>query len=48
MLFNSNEYLFIFLPITFIVYFLLNRQRLTTAATAWLVLASLFSTAGGT
>ena len=42
MLFNSNEYLFIFLPLTVIIYFLLNRQRYTKAATAWLVLASLF------
>lgn len=42
MLFNSYEYLFLFLPVTLAVYFLLNRKRLTTAATAWLVLASLF------
>ncbi len=42
MLFNSFEYLFAFLPITFIVYFLLNRWRVTKAATAWLVFASLF------
>ncbi len=42
MLFNSYEYLFLFLPITVVVYFLLNKQKLTTAATAWLVLASLF------
>jgi D-alanyl-lipoteichoic acid acyltransferase DltB (MBOAT superfamily) len=41
-LFNSYEYLFLFLPITVVVYFLLNKQKLTTAATAWLVLASLF------
>lgn len=42
MLFNSHEYMFLFLPVTLVVYFLLNRQRLTTAATAWLVVASLF------
>ncbi|HWR73341.1 MAG TPA: MBOAT family protein [Nitrospirota bacterium] len=42
MLFNSYEYLFLFLPVTLIGYFVLNRLRLTTAATAWLVLASLF------
>ncbi len=42
MLFNSVEFIFAFLPITFAVYFLLNKRKLTTAATAWLVLASLF------
>lgn len=42
LLFNSYEYLFLFLPITVLVYFLLNKQKLTTAATAWLVFASLF------
>ena len=41
MLFNSFEFLFIFLPITFIVYFLLNKLKLIKVATAWLVLASL-------
>jgi D-alanyl-lipoteichoic acid acyltransferase DltB (MBOAT superfamily) len=41
MLFNSYEYFTIFLPLTVLVYFLLNRQRYTKAATAWLVLASL-------
>jgi D-alanyl-lipoteichoic acid acyltransferase DltB (MBOAT superfamily) len=41
MLFNSYEYMFLFLPASVIVYFLLNSRRLTTAATAWLVLASL-------
>lgn len=42
MLFNSYEYLFFFLPLTLVGYIALNRHRLTTAATAWLVLASLF------
>jgi len=42
MLFNSLEYIILFLPITLAVYFLLNRNKLTTAATAWLVFASLF------
>jgi alginate O-acetyltransferase complex protein AlgI len=42
MLFNSFEYIFAFLPITLIVYFLLNKRKLTKAATAWLVFASLF------
>ncbi len=42
MLFNSVEYIFFFLPLTLAVYFFLNRKRLTAAATAWLVFASLF------
>jgi alginate O-acetyltransferase complex protein AlgI len=42
MLFNSVEYIVFFLPLTIAVYFLLNRRRLTSAATAWLVFASLF------
>ena len=41
MLFNSVEFLFIFLPITFFVYFLLNKLKLIEMATAWLVVASL-------
>jgi len=41
MLFNSYEFIFLFLPITLIVYFLLNKLRLTLAAKVWLVLASL-------
>lgn len=42
MLFNSTAYLFLFLPITFTVYFLLQRTHLAGLAKAWLVLASLF------
>lgn len=42
MLFNSPVYLFLFLPCTAAIYFLLNRFRFIPAATAWLVLASLF------
>ncbi len=42
MLFNSYEYLLLFLPITLIVYFLFNRWRLTRAGKGWLVLTSLF------
>ncbi len=41
MLFNSIEFLFIFLPITFFIYFLLNKIKLVKMATAWLVIASL-------
>ncbi len=42
MLFNSYEFIFFFLPFSFLVYFYLNAKRLTTAAKAWLVFASLF------
>ncbi|MFH0709447.1 MAG: MBOAT family protein, partial [Pseudomonadota bacterium] len=42
MLFNSYEFIFFFLPITFFVYFWLNKKRLTQASKAWLVFASLF------
>ena len=41
MLFNSYEFLFLFLPVTLTVYFLLNRKRLVLAANSWLLLASL-------
>ncbi len=42
MLFNSFEFIFLFLPITFAVYFWLNKKRLTQAAKGWMVFASLF------
>ncbi len=42
MLFNSSVYILFFLPCMILVYFMLNRQRLVTAATVWLVLGSLF------
>jgi D-alanyl-lipoteichoic acid acyltransferase DltB (MBOAT superfamily) len=42
MLFNSLGYILLFLPVTLIVYLLLNKQKLTLAAKAWLVFASLF------
>ncbi|MDD4802561.1 MAG: MBOAT family protein, partial [Syntrophomonas sp.] len=42
MLFNSYEFIFLFLPICLIVYFLLNRFASGSAAKLWLVLASLF------
>jgi D-alanyl-lipoteichoic acid acyltransferase DltB (MBOAT superfamily) len=42
MLFNSYEFIFLFLPITVAVYYLLNRMRLTLASNAWLLFASLF------
>jgi len=42
MLFNSFEFILVFLPVVFAVYFLLNSMRLTVAARAWLVFASFF------
>ena len=42
MLFNSYEFIFAFLPITFFIYFYLNSKRLTVAAKGFLVFASLF------
>lgn len=41
MLFNSYEYIFVFLPLALTVYFWLNKRRLITAARTWLGLASL-------
>ena len=42
MLFNSYEFIFLFLPITLIVYFTLNRFDKNRLAKGWLVLASLY------
>ena len=42
MLFNSLEFIFIFLPVSFFIYFYLNKIKLTTASKIWLVSASLF------
>jgi len=42
LLFNSYIFIFLFLPISFFVYFFLNKKRLVTAAKAWLVFTSLF------
>lgn len=42
MLFNSYEFILLYLPVTLAGYLLLNRMRLTTAANAWLLAASLF------
>lgn len=41
MLFNSHVFLFAFLPLTLAVYFLLGRFERSTAAVAWLTVASL-------
>lgn len=42
MLFNSYEFIFAFLPITFFIYFYLNHKRLTGASKGFLVFSSLF------
>ena len=42
MLFNSLEFLFIFLPIVFIVYFLICKTKLIKYSNLWLLLASLY------
>ena len=42
MLFNSYEFIFLFLPITFFIYFYLNKRHLTEASKGFLVFASLF------
>ena len=42
MLFNSFEFILLFLPLTLLVYFALLRGRLTIAARSWLLAASLF------
>ncbi len=42
MLFNSYVFIFAFLPVTFFVYFYLNRLKLTGASKTFLVLSSLF------
>lgn len=42
MLFNSYFFIFVFLPVTLIVFFALGRGREKRAAIAWLVAASLF------
>jgi len=41
MLFNSIEFILVFLPLAFLVYFWLNQKRLVMAGKSWLVLASL-------
>lgn len=42
MLFNSFEFILLFLPVTLLVYFVLLRKRLTIAAKSWLLFTSLF------
>ncbi len=42
MLFNSYEYIFLFLPIVLSVYFMLNKQKLLILSKCWLIFASIF------
>lgn len=42
MLFNSYQFILIFLPIVLIVYFLLNKFKLIKLSTIWLIIASLY------
>ncbi len=42
MLFNSLEFLFVFLPIVFVVYFLLNKFKRYSYAKFWLLISSLY------
>lgn len=42
MLFSTWQFIFLFLPISFFVYFWLNRRRMVLAGKVWLVAASLF------
>jgi alginate O-acetyltransferase complex protein AlgI len=42
MIFSSSEFILLYLPIVFLVYFFLNRRRLVSWGKVWLVLASLF------
>ncbi|MEE2923767.1 MAG: MBOAT family protein [bacterium] len=42
MLFNSYEFIFLFLPFTFVIYFYLNKKRLTKISQGFLVSSSLF------
>ncbi|EFM12656.1 membrane bound O-acyl transferase MBOAT family protein [Paenibacillus curdlanolyticus YK9] len=42
MLFNSYPFIFVYLPITVMVYFALTRQRWLLAAKCWLAFASIF------
>lgn len=42
MLFNSYEFIFLFLPITVIIYYLLGKTRWSRLANIWLIIVSLF------
>ena len=42
MIFSTYKFLFLFFPVTFCGYFLLNRFRYYSIAKIWLVLASFY------
>ncbi|SFV53543.1 Probable poly(beta-D-mannuronate) O-acetylase [hydrothermal vent metagenome] len=42
MLFNSYEFIFLFLPLTFFIYFYLNSKKLTILSKVFLIISSLF------
>lgn len=42
MLFNSYEFIFLFLPITIIIYYLLGKTKWSKLANVWLIIVSLF------
>lgn len=42
MIFSSSEFILLYLPIVFFVYFFLNKNRLVSLGKIWLVVASLF------
>ena len=42
MLFSSYEFILLFLPLSFFIYFYLNKKRLINASKSWLVFVSLF------
>ena len=48
MIFSTYQFIFLFLPVTFFVYFLLNRFRYYSIAKIWLVLTSLYFYGQGT
>ena len=47
MLFNSYEFIFLYLPIVLVVYFFLGSRKKYEFATTWLVLSSIFFMAIG-
>ena len=47
MIFSTYEFIFLFLPVTFFVYFILNRFDLNSIAKIWLIICSLYFYAQG-
>ena len=47
MIFSTYQFIFAFLPVTFLVYFLLNRFQLSSVAKIWLIICSLYFYAQG-